>query len=117
MSDGQTDSLIRNVNWVDKAAVVEMAGEINLAHSNQLQDDLTEVIAKQPQRVVLDLAGVTYMDSSGIASLVKMLSRTRAIGASLHLAAMSDRVRSLFEITRLDDVFHIHATCEEALDA
>lgn len=117
MSEGQSESLIRNVNWVDKAAVVEVVGEINLSHTSQLQDDLGTVLADSPTRVVLDLAGVSFMDSSGIASLVKMLSRARAIGASLHLAGMSDRVHSLFEITRLDNVFSIHATCEEALNA
>ena len=109
------DSLIQNVRWVDRSAVVEVTGEVNLAHSNVFQEDLANIVAEKPQRLVLDLTGVTYMDSSGIASLVKMLSRAKAIGASMHLVGMSDRVRSLFEITRLDHVFEIHTTCDEAL--
>lgn len=115
MTNMSPDSLIQNVRWVDRSAVIEVTGEVNLAHSNAFQEDLAHIVAEKPQRLVLDLAGVTYMDSSGIASLVKMLSRAKAIGASMHLVGMSDRVRSLFEITRLDHVFEIHATCDEAL--
>ena len=115
MSDSASDSLIQEIRWVEKTAVVAIAGEINLAHSSRFQEDLADVMSQHPERLVLDLAGVDFMDSSGIASLVKMLSRAKAVGASMHLAAMSDRVRSLFEITRLDNVFTIHATCDEAL--
>ena len=115
MSDNAPDSLVKDVRWADKDAIVSVAGEINLARSNQFQEDVAAVVSDGPKRLVLDLSGVTFMDSSGIASLVKMLSRVRAAGASMHLAGMSDRVRSLFEITRLDQVFKIYATCDEAL--
>lgn len=117
MSGEVTESLIRQVDWVDQSAIVVVAGEINLSQTTRFQDDLSNVLTEKPNQVILDLAGVSYMDSSGIASLVKMLSRVRATGATMHLVGASARIRSLFEITRLDNVFDIRDTREDALNA
>ena len=117
MSGEVTDSLIRQVDWVDKAAIVVIVGEINLSQTSRFQEELSDVLTEKPTQVILDLAGVSYMDSSGIASLVKMLSRARAAGATMHLVGASARIRSLFEITRLDNVFDIRDTREDALNA
>ena len=115
MTEDQQDKPVKDVQWHGNTAVVQAVGDINIYSSADFQDSLRPVLARKPERIVIDMAGVDFMDSSGIASLVKMLSRAKAVGASMHLAAMSDRVRSLFEITRLDNVFTIHATCDEAL--
>jgi anti-sigma B factor antagonist len=117
MSGEATESLVRQVDWVEKSAIVVIAGEINLSQTTRFQDELTSVLTEKPDRVILDLAGVSYMDSSGIASLVKMLSRVRATGATMHLVGASARIRSLFEITRLDNVFDIHDSREDVLNA
>ena len=109
------NSPVQQVRWSGKAAIVDVAGEIDLNTSNAFQQDLLELLDKSPERVVVNLSGVSYMDSSGVASLVKLLSRVRKTGVALRLAAMTDRVRSVFEITRLDSVFNIHANVEEAL--
>jgi anti-anti-sigma factor len=55
------------------------------------------------------------MDSSGVASLVKLLSRVRRSSAALKLCGLTDRVRGVFEITRLDSVFEIYGGEDEAL--
>ena len=68
-----------------------------------------------PRRIVVNFTDVAYMDSSGIATLVKVLSRTRRSRMALILCGLNERVRSLFEITRLDTVFSILATEQEAL--
>ena len=62
------DSPIRNVRWVgpDKStAVVEVSGDVDLHSSAAFQEGLTLVLARRPQRIVLDLSAVAYMDSSG----------------------------------------------------
>lgn len=117
MSGEATDSLVRQVDWVDKSAVVVIVGEINLSQTTRFQEELSVVLTEKPERVILDLAGVSYMDSSGIASLVKMLSRVRAGGATMHLIGASPRIQSLFEITRLDNVFDIRGTREDVLNS
>jgi len=106
---------VTGVRWAQSTAVVNVEGEIDLSRSLEFQQSLLEVLDRKPDKIVIDLAKVGYMDSSGVASLVKVLSRTRKSGTSLHLAAMTHRVRSIFEITRLDTVFEIFPTVEEAM--
>ena len=103
------------VRWVGRAAIVAVHGDIDLSHSVEFQHDLLLLIDQKPQRLIVDLTGVPYMDSSGVASLVKVLSRARKAGTDLTLMGLSPRVKSLFQITRLDGVFHIVATEKDAL--
>jgi anti-sigma B factor antagonist len=113
MSD--PDSPIREVRWQGQDVVLAVSGDVDLTTSKPFQDAALAVLARKPRHVVVNLAGVPYMDSSGIASLVKLLSRARKQGTAVSLAALNDRTRSLLEITRLDTVFRIFATEEEAL--
>jgi anti-sigma B factor antagonist len=116
MSPASSKSPVREIRWVDKAAVVHVSGDVDLSRSSDFQQSLLAVMDRKPERVVIDLSGVPYMDSSGVASLVKLLSRTRKAGAQLCLVALQQRVRSIFEITRLDTVFDLYDTVDEALE-
>ena len=117
MTENQSStSPVREVRRLGRAIIVDAEGEIDVNRSTAFQQDLLELLDEKPERVVINLADVSYMDSSGIASLVKLLSRVRKGGTSLHLVALTDRVRSVFEITRLDTVFDIRASVEEALE-
>lgn len=115
MNQDSHNSPVQSVRWVGKAAVVEVAGDIDLHRSSQFQQSLLDVVDRNPERIIVDLGGVGYMDSSGVASLVKLLSRTRKTGVGLRLVGLTQRVQSVFEITRLDTVFEICQTEEEAL--
>jgi anti-sigma B factor antagonist len=106
---------VKDVRWVNSTAIVDAAGEIDLNVSADFQQQLLALLDKRPQRIIINLAGVDYMDSSGVASLVKLLSRIRKAGATLYLVGMTERVRSVFEITRLDSVFDIRAAENEVL--
>jgi len=108
------NSPISDVRWTDNAVVVDVAGDIDLHRSPQLQRGLLDVLNKKPERILVNLAGVGYMDSSGVASLVKLLSRTKKLGVTLVLLSPSNKVRSILEITRLDSVFSI---CESETQA
>jgi anti-sigma B factor antagonist len=116
MSPQSDDSPIRNVRWQDKTAIVEVQGDIDLRSSPALQEKLGKVLNEEPDRVVVNLADVPYMDSSGVASLVKVLSHVKKQSVPLVLVEMTDRVRSIFEITHLDTVFDIRESEQEALD-
>jgi anti-sigma B factor antagonist len=115
MSESSHDQPIREVRWEGQAAVVVAQGDIDLSRSARFQKAILEVVDEKPDRIVVNLADVQYMDSSGVASLVKLLARTRKQAISLRLARLCDRVRSIFEITRLDSIFEIYPTEEEAL--
>ncbi len=64
---------------------------------------------------VVDLSQVPYMDSSGVATLVEAMQIARKGGSNMVLAALTDKVRSIFEIARLDTVFKISATVDAAI--
>ena len=112
----KTSSPVRNVRWNQRAAIVGVVGDIDINRSNEFQASLLAVLDGKPERIVVHLGAVPYMDSSGVASLVKLLSRARKADIKVFLVQLGDRVRSIFEITRLDNVFTICKTEQEALN-
>ncbi len=96
----------------DGVTVFQVNGEINIGTS----PDLKKQFEKQPaKKIVVDLEKVSYIDSSGLATLVEMLKKTKSQGGSLGLAGMSDKVKSLFEITKLDKLFLIFQNQQDAI--
>lgn len=113
-------SPVKNVQWLGdggRTALVQAAGDIDLRCSSEFQRRLLEVVEAKPRGIVVDLSEVPYMDSSGVASLVKLLARVRRGDIKLRLCGLNPRVRSVFEITRLDGVFEIRPTAKEAMEA
>lgn len=111
----QPDNIIKDVKWEGKTAIVEATGDIDLHRSNNFQQALQQVLKKKPEKMIINLADVQYMDSSGIATLVKLLSNTRKHKIELAIAGANKRVQSVFEITRLNSVFNIYDSLEQAL--
>jgi anti-sigma B factor antagonist len=103
------------VRWEGETCIVSVAGDVNIDCSAEFQRDLLAEAEKNPKRLVLDLSGVEFMDSSGVASLVKLLSAAKKSNIELRLAALDDRVQGIFEVTRLNTVFDIRDSLEEAL--
>jgi anti-sigma B factor antagonist len=115
MDDQVARQCVKAVRWISGSAVVDVQGDVDLMRSSELQQSLLSVMDQKPERIVVNLAHVPYMDSSGVASLVKLLGQARRQEVILRLAALTDRVRGIFEITRLDVIFDIRPTVEEAL--
>lgn len=92
--------------------IAKVDGEINISTSPQLKKDFEKVDAK---KLVINLEGVGYVDSSGLATLVEILKKTRGRGGALHLTNLSDKVKSLFEITKLDKLFGIYSDVKGAV--
>ena len=97
----------------DGVLVFQVNGEINISTSPELKKQFE----KHPlKKIVVDLEKVNYIDSSGLATLVEILKKTKSQGGSLGLSGLSDKVKSLFEITKLDKLFVILGTQAEAVD-
>lgn len=109
------DELKVNVERIDAVAVVQPEGEIDLARSPAFRRSLAQVQNAKPATVVVNLANVPYMDSSGVATLVEAMQVARKTNSRLVLCGMQTRVRSIFEIARLDMVFTIVSTLDEAM--
>lgn len=89
------------------AVIIQPAGEIDLGTSVSLRQHLREVQAAEPERLIIDLQQVPYMDSSGVATLVEAMQAARRAKRPLILCGLQQRVRSVFEIAKLDMVFTI----------
>lgn len=94
--------------------VVALEGDIDLEGSPAARKILLDAVG-MGQSVYVDLSGVSYIDSSGIASLVEALQRARHGGSEFALASVSDAARRVLELARLDRVFTIHASLDDVL--
>jgi anti-sigma B factor antagonist len=99
----------------EESLVLAPSGDIDLTGSPSLRVELRKAAGEKPIRLVIDLSGVGYMDSSGVATLVEAMQMTRKSNTKLVLCGMQARVRSIFEIARLDSVFTIVPTMDAAL--
>ncbi len=96
--------------------VVRLTGSVDLEHSPEIRRTLLDAVAERVN-VFVDLAEVTYIDSSGIACLVEALQTARNHGANLALIAVSRQAMRVLELARLDMVFSIHDDLASALQA
>jgi anti-sigma B factor antagonist len=104
----------RQVNGV---TIVSCQGRIMFGdEANALRDFLKEALAETP-RMVLNLAGVTYIDSGGLGTLVGVYSSARGAGADIKLTGLGQRLRDVLQITKLATVFESFNTEQEALAA
>lgn len=99
------------------SVVVAPAGDMDLSRSPALRNALREAQSGKPPRVIVDLSLVDYMDSSGVATLVEAYQIARRQSTKMVLCGLRDRVRSIFEIARLDTVFSITDSRDAALKA
>ncbi len=87
-------------------AVVTLKGDLDLEHSNRMRQNLLDILGKA-RAVIVDLAGVTMIDSSGLASLLEGFQEARKKGKDFFLAAPGDPVIRVLKLARLDTVFQI----------
>jgi len=100
----------------DGIAVVSAAGEIDVFTAPQLDSELSAVTGGGQHRVVVDLSRVDFLDSTGLAVLVKTLKRVREHdGGSLAVVVTADRVAKVFRLTGLDTLIPLHPTVESAV--
>jgi anti-sigma B factor antagonist len=79
-----------------------------------LRENLKHVLSSSRQ-IVLNLAGVTYIDSGGLGTLVGVYSSARAAGAEIKLTGLGQRLRDVLQITKLVTVFEVYDTEQEAI--
>ncbi|GIF07216.1 STAS domain-containing protein [Actinoplanes siamensis] len=94
--------------------VVEVCGDLDMAVSPQLHESLQRVIADGGRQVVLDLAGVGFMDSTALGVLVTVFKILRDHGGQLRLATPQPVVRDVLRITSVDRAIGVYDTVEAA---
>ena len=102
------------IEAADGTQVFRVTGEVDLKSSPQLREKLQSALKEKPRAIILDMAGCSYIDSSGIATLVETLQRLKKDNGKMAIAGAAQRVKDIFEIAHLDGIFPMFATCEEA---
>jgi anti-sigma B factor antagonist len=109
------------MNWTEETdaevVTIRLSGEIDLQHSPQLRQLLLTKVSVRTPVLVLDFTEVKYIDSSGLATLVEYYKKSRGYSGQLAVAGLSNRVRSIFELVRLGEVFGIFPTVTDAKQA
>jgi len=111
------DTLTIHTESIGEAKLLAPQGDVDLSRSPALRNALRQAQTSKPPKVIIDLAGVDYMDSSGVATLVEALQIARRNNTKIVLCALSEKVRSILEIARLDTVFMIKPTRADAAQA
>jgi anti-sigma B factor antagonist len=93
--------------------VITVSGEVDLASSPELDTAIIAAIESGSSSLVIDLADVSFMDSSGLGVIVRGLKRCREADKDLDLVITNERVLKVFGITGLDQVIPIHDSIED----
>jgi anti-anti-sigma factor len=104
-----------NVEVKPAATILAPVGEIGYHEAPTLQHAIRNAYDKKPQRLIVNLTGVSYMATPGLATLVEALQIGKKSGTPLVLCGLTDRVRAVFEIAKLNTVFKIAPDLDKAL--
>ena len=91
--------------------VLPLKGELDLHVLPEITASLDAIIDKRPEHLVVDLSGVTCIDSAGLAALIQAMQKVEAYGGQFSLAGVKATVRSIFKMSRLEEVFQILPRC------
>lgn len=91
----------------DETLTIRIIGELVANTCASLREVVTDSISRQPKRIVLDMSGVPFVDTSGLGVLVGLRATLKTKKIDLEVANPSDRVVNVFRLTKLDGVFGI----------
>ena len=92
--------------------IISLAGDVDMQYSPLAREQILKNLKKN-QHVLVDLSSVTYIDSSGVASLVEGYQLAKNSKLEFGLIGVSNKAMQVFKLARLDQVFEIHASVDE----
>ncbi len=102
---------------VEDRVVLDVVGEVDVYSAPSLRDRISDLLGESQPSLIVNLSGVSFLDSTGIGTLVAGLNRAVQLGGVLSLVCDQDRILKLFRITGLDAVFTIYPSVEDAAAA
>jgi len=100
---------------VEGVTIIGVDGEIDLNSSPELHDFFNKLVADGAQKVIIDFEKISYIDSSGLATIISAMQELKKNEGKLSLASVSEKIRNILEVTKLDKIFSIYATQEDAI--
>ena len=96
------------------ATIVMLSGRLDLLSASGVKQQLSDLIAAGHRRLVVDLDGVQFIDSSGLGALIGALKAARVAGGDMRIARPSEQARVILELTTLHRVLRPYESVEEA---
>jgi len=106
------ESEIVEIGGVD---VLKLRGEIDVYTAPDLKVAVTGMVTEGVNHLVIDMTQVSYMDSSAFGVLLSALKTVKPLGGSVNLAGCSPSVEKILGLTKLDTIFILHKTLEDAV--
>jgi anti-sigma B factor antagonist len=104
-----------DVKKQDDITIVDVEGQLIVGNRQELKQKVLEELEGGARKFMIDFSNTGYIDSSGLGVLVSLSKKIREQGGELRLANLNEDLRTLFELTKLDTLFHIAADRQEAL--
>ncbi len=101
----------------DDVVVLSLVGKIDIDSSPELKSKVLDLIEEGNKNILIDFSGVSFMNSSGLGTLINVVKEARSKEASLTIVSPTTFIKSLFKLTQLDKIFTIYDSMEEALSA
>lgn len=98
----------------DDLTILQLEGDIDLNHSPKLRTFFQSKIQAKCPALLMDFSKVNYIDSSGLATLVEYYQGSRGYSGKIALSSLSPRVKSVFELVRLNEIFSMHDSVDDA---
>ncbi|MBZ5572082.1 MAG: STAS domain-containing protein [Acidobacteriia bacterium] len=102
---------------VDGILIVDCAGRIVFGEESAHLRDMVKKLIAEKNQLVLNLSGVTYIDSGGLGTLVALYTTARNTGGSIKLANLTQRVGDLLQVTKLVTIFDVYDNEQKAVDS
>jgi anti-sigma B factor antagonist len=99
-----------------EVTLVEVEGQLIVGNRQELKQQVLEQLENGDRKFVIDFAKTGYIDSSGLGVLVSLSKKIREQGGELRLSSLNEDLRTLFELTKLDTLFRIADSKEQALE-
>lgn len=93
--------------------VLKPTGILDGRTTNQLRQEINDLIRQENKNILIDCQAVNFMNSSGIGALVATLKLVKNAGAKMYLCSLTDQVKMIFNLTKMDRVFEIYTDSEE----
>jgi anti-sigma B factor antagonist len=98
--------------------VIEPKGKITIGEGDVLlREEISKLLAENKKQLVLDLSGVSYMDSAGVGELVSVYTSVKNRGGDLKLSGLTKKIKDLLQITQLMTIFETYETTGEAISS
>jgi anti-sigma B factor antagonist len=98
-----------------EVTVVDVEGQLIVGNRQELKQKVLEQLENGDRKFVIDFSNTGYIDSSGLGVLVSLSKKIREQGGELRLANLNEDLRTLFELTKLDTLFKIADSRQEAM--